>query len=101
LDWIKKHYDASVDWGSSAKILISSAAAGALTYFTVSFLSLSSWPKLILGLLVFAAGFLLSVVATRALRKPDIDNLRLMASGLGPISGVINKTLNVLERLVS
>jgi O-antigen/teichoic acid export membrane protein len=101
LDWIKKHYDASVDWGSSAKILVSSAAAGALAYFAVSFLSLSSWPKLIIGLLVFAAGFLLSLIATRALKKPDIDGLRLMASELGPISGVINKILNVLERLVS
>jgi O-antigen/teichoic acid export membrane protein len=101
LDWIKKQYDASVDWVSSGKILVSSGAAGALTYFAVSFLSLSSWPKLILGLLVFAAGFLLCVIATRTLKKPDIDNLRLMASGLGSISGVINKVLNVLERLVS
>jgi O-antigen/teichoic acid export membrane protein len=101
LNWIKKHYDASVDWGSSAKILVASATAGALAYFAVSFLSLSSWPKLILGLLVFVAGFLLSVVATRALRKPDIDSLRLMASELGSISGIINKILNVLERLVS
>jgi O-antigen/teichoic acid export membrane protein len=101
LDWIKKHYDATVDWVASAKILVSSAVAGAVAYFAVSFLSLSSWPKLILGLLVFAAGFLLSVLATRALRKPDIDSLRLMASELGPLSGVTNKILNVLERLVS
>jgi len=101
LVWVKKHYDASVDWVSSAKILISSVEAGVLAYFAVSFLSLSSWPKLILGLLVFAAGFLLSVVATRALRKPDIDGLRLMTSELGPISGIINKILNALERLLS
>jgi peptidoglycan biosynthesis protein MviN/MurJ (putative lipid II flippase) len=101
LDWIKKHYDASVDWVSSAKILVSSAAAGALAYFAVSFLSLSSWPKLVLGVIVFAAGFLLSVIATRALRKPDIDGLRLMASELGPLSGITEKVLNVLERLVS
>ena len=101
LYWIKKHYDASVDWVSSAKILVSSAVAGALAYFTVSFVSLSSWPKLIIGLAVFAAAFLLSVIATRVLSKPDIDNLRLMTSELGPFSSVINKILNVLERMVS
>ena len=101
LDWIKKHYDASVDYISSAKILVSSALAGALTFFVVSFLVLSKWPQLILGLLVFAAAFLLSVIAVRALRKPDIEGLRLMASGLGPLSGVINKLLNVLERFAS
>jgi O-antigen/teichoic acid export membrane protein len=101
LYWIKKHYDASVDWAFSAKILVSSAASGALAYFFVSFVSLSSWPKLIIGLAVFAAAFLLSVTATRALKKPDIDALRLMTSSLGPLSGIINKVLNVIERLVS
>jgi O-antigen/teichoic acid export membrane protein len=101
LDWIKKHYEASVDWVSSAKIMVSSVISGALAYFAVSFLSLSSWPRLIMGLAVFAAGFLLSVIATRALRKPDIDALKSMTSELGPISGIINKILNVLERLVS
>ena len=49
LYWIKKHYDATVDWASSVKIFISSAASGALAYIAVSFLSLSSWPKLIIG----------------------------------------------------
>jgi O-antigen/teichoic acid export membrane protein len=101
LHWIKKHYDASVDWASSAKILVSSALSGALTYFVVSFVSLSSWPKLIIGLAVFGAGFLLSVTATRALRKSDIDALRLMTSSLGPLTSITNKILNVLERLVS
>ena len=101
LYWIKKHYDASVDWVSSAKILVSSAASGGLAYFAVSFVSLSSWPKLIIGLIVFSAAFLLSAIATRVLRKTDIDNLRLMTSEFGPLSSVINKILNLVERMVS
>ncbi len=101
LHWIKKHYDANVDLVSSAKILISSGASGAIAYFAVSFLSLSSWPKLIIGLAVFSAAFLLSVIATRVLRKPDIDNLRSMSSELGPLSNVINKILDIVERMVS
>ena len=101
LHWIKKHYEASVDWASSAKILVSSAVSGVLAYFAVSFVSLSSWPKLILGLAVFAAGFLLSVTATHTLRKSDIDALKLMTSDLGPLSSIINRILKVLERLVS
>jgi len=43
----------------------------------------------------------LTLIATRTLRKPDIDNLRLMASELGPLSGIINKILNILERMVN
>jgi O-antigen/teichoic acid export membrane protein len=101
LHWIKKHYDASVDWASSAKILVSSAVSGALAYFAVSFVNLSSWPKLIIGLAVFAASFLLSVTATRTLKKPDIDALRLILSDLGPLSSVTDKILKVLERLMN
>ncbi len=101
LYWIKKHYDVSVDWVSSAKILISSAASGGVAYFAVSFVSLSSWPKLIIGLAVFSAALLLCTIATRTLRKSDIDNLRLMTSEFGPFSGVINKILNAVERLVN
>ena len=61
----------------------------------------SDWPKLIIGLIVFAATFLLSLIATRALKKPDIENLRLMASGLGPLKGIVDKLLNILETMVS
>ncbi len=101
LYWIKIHYDATVDWVSSAKILVSSGAAGALAFLAVSFVSSSDWPKLILGLLVFVVVFFSSLIAIRALRKSDIDALRLMASGLGPLTGIINKMLNILERMVS
>jgi O-antigen/teichoic acid export membrane protein len=98
LYWIKKHYGASVDWGSSAKILGSSAVSGGIAYVAVSFVSFSSWPKLIIGIIVFSVAFLLTATATRALRKSDIDNLRLMTSELGPLSKVINKILNIVEK---
>jgi O-antigen/teichoic acid export membrane protein len=100
LHWIKKHYDASVDWVSSVKIMVSSTASGGLAYFAVSFVRLSNGPKLIIGLVVFSAAFLLSAIVTRVIRKPDIDTLRLITSELGPLSGIINKILNLLERMV-
>ena len=101
LYWIWKHYEASVDWISSIRILATSAVSGAVTYFAVSFLSLSSWPKLIVGLVIFMASFLASAIALRPIGKPDIDALRLMTGGLGPFSRIINKLLNLLERLVT
>ena len=101
LFWIKKHYDASIDWISSAKIIVSSAVGGALSLLVVLYVNLSDWPKLVVGFIVFAGGFILGLRITRTLRKPDFDNLRLMASGLGPLSGAINKFLSVLERIVS
>jgi O-antigen/teichoic acid export membrane protein len=98
--WIKRHYEASVDWVSSAKIMFSSAVSGLITYLFVSSVSLSSWPKLILGALVFLAALFLCFVATRTLRKTDLDNLKLMTSELGPTSGTINKILDAFAKLV-
>ena len=101
LEWIKRNYGASVDWISSAKILFSSSMSGVVTYVFLSFVNLSSWPKLILGVIVFFVLLFLSLVATRTFRKPDVDNLRTMTSDLGPISGIINKVLDAVERLVN
>ena len=101
LVWIKRRYEATVDWVSSGKILFSSAVGGGAAFLAVTFVSLSDWPKLILGLFVFAVGFLLGLMGSRALKQPDFYNLRLMTSALGPLSGIINKVLSVLERIVN
>jgi len=74
---------------------------GALSLLVVLYVSLSDWPKLIFGVIVFVGGLLFGLRITRTLRKPDFDNLRLMSSGLGPLSGPISKLLDVLERIVS
>ena len=101
LIWIKRRYDASVGWVSSTKIIVSSAIGGAAAFLSVSFLTFGPGTKLILGLVIFLAGLILGLRITRALGKTDFDNLRLMTSELGPLSGSINKTLNWLETLVN
>ena len=101
LKWIKQHYDATVDWVSSGKILFSSAVPGALVYAVITFLTLNVWIKLILGLLIFTGVFLMTLIASHTLRKLDIENLRLMTSGLGPIGNLINPVLSFLERLIN
>jgi len=100
LYWIKKNYDATVDWVSTTKIMASSAVSGGVAYFTISLLNLGHWTELILGLVVFAVAFLLCTIATRTLGKTDVDNLRLMTGELGPLSGIINKILNLLEKFL-
>ena len=99
--WIKRHYDATVDWASSAKILFASAVGGVLASLAVSFLPFGDWPTLILGALIFAAGFLLGLKISRALGETDFASLRMMSSELGPLSGIVNKILGFLERIVT
>jgi O-antigen/teichoic acid export membrane protein len=100
LYWIKKHYEMTIDWRSSAKILLSSAIAAALTYVLVSELSFSSWIRLIIGIVFFTFVFVAATLLTQTINKYDIENLRSMVSGMGMIGKIFNRILNIIEKLM-
>jgi len=100
LYWIRKHYGLTVDWRSSAKILLSSTIAAALTYVLILELSFSSLTRLIIGVVFFAIVFVVAVLVTRTINKSDIENLREMVSGLGIIGKILNRVLNIIEKLM-
>ena len=56
--WIKKHYNATIDYVSSTKILVASAFSGILTYAITSQLNFASWILLIIGTAVFLASYM-------------------------------------------
>jgi O-antigen/teichoic acid export membrane protein len=100
LYWIRNHYELTVDWRSSAKILLSSAVAASLTYVLILELSFSSLIRLILGVVFFTFVFLAATLLTKTISKSDIENLRGMISGLGIIGKISNQVLNILEKLI-
>jgi O-antigen/teichoic acid export membrane protein len=100
LYWVKKHYGLTVDWRSSAKILLSSTIAAALTYVLILELNFSSLMRLIIGLVFFTIVFVTVVLLTQTMNKSDIENLRGMVSGLGTIGNIINRILNIIEKLM-
>jgi stage V sporulation protein B len=101
LRWTKKHYNATVDWVSSAKILLSSATTAAITFIILSQLSFISWIKLIIGITIFLFTFLISIVLTKTINKSDINNLNEITSELGPINQMLNFVLNIVEKLAT
>lgn len=100
LYWIRKHYELTVDWRSSAKILLSSTIAAALTYVLISELGFSSWIRLIIGVVFFAFVFVAATLLTQTINKYDIENLRGMVSELGIIGKIFNRVLNIIEKLM-
>jgi O-antigen/teichoic acid export membrane protein len=100
LYWIRKHYGLTVDWRSSAKILLSSAIAAALTYVLISELGFSSWIRLIIGVVFFTFVFVAAALLTQTINKIDIENLRGMVSELGIIGKIFNRILNIIEKLM-
>ena len=101
LRWIQKHYDLTVDWASSAKILLCSGVAGAVTFLAVSTLSLNSWILLVLGVGIFVPVLTLSILLTKTIGRADIDNLKGMLSSLGPLSRIFSYVLGILEKLMA
>jgi O-antigen/teichoic acid export membrane protein len=101
LFWIRKHYGLTVNWLSSARILLSSGVAAASTYLFVSVLSFSSPVRLLIGVVTFAIVFLAAALLTRTIGKSDVANLRGMISGLGAIGKILNPILNLFDRIMT
>jgi O-antigen/teichoic acid export membrane protein len=100
LYWIRKHYELTVDWRSSAKILLSSAIAAALTYALILELGFSNWIRLIIGAVFFVFVFVAATLLTQTIDQYDIENLRSMVSGLEIIGKIFNRILNIIEKLM-
>jgi O-antigen/teichoic acid export membrane protein len=101
LYWLKRRYGVTVDWVSSAKILLSSAIATVLTYALIAQLSFSSWIRLVIGVAIFLLAFITATLLTRTVNRTDIGNLRGMLSALGPLRRLFTFLLNVIEKIMT
>ncbi len=97
--WIKKKYNATINWISSAKILLASTVAALITYMVINQLNLVSWITLVIGAVIFVALYLVTIPVIGAITQADIHNFKYMAMGLGPLAPIFIFPLSLLERL--
>jgi len=98
LCWIWKYYEAKADFKSSAKIFATSTFAAIITYTLVYFLNTAQWIKLVVGGIIFFGIYLFTAPLIGAVNKNDIINLKIMFSGLGIVSRLINIPLTLAEK---
>jgi O-antigen/teichoic acid export membrane protein len=98
LHWIWRNYETKADFKSSAKILVASAIAALLAYLPAAFLNAAHVIKLVIGLVIFLAVYVLGAPIMGAVSLSDINSLRTMFSGLGIISKIMNAPLNAAEK---
>jgi len=96
----EKHLAAKINLSSSARILLASTLAAAITYIATSQLSQSPWIVLIIGTLIFLATYTVAAPLTGAINKTDIQNLKETLEGFGPLSYILKTPLNIIERLI-
>jgi len=99
LHWIWKNHGTKADFQSSARILATSALAAATAYMSTTLLTTANWISLIIGIVVFAAVYILAAPLIGAVNITDLNTLRAMLSGLGVISKIINIPLNTAEKI--
>jgi O-antigen/teichoic acid export membrane protein len=97
--WIKKHYNATIDYKSSIKIVLASLNAAALTTIVLFFLNISNWIILIIGAIIFLTTYLVTAPLIGAINKEDTKNLKEMLKALGPLATVFNILLNIIEKI--
>jgi O-antigen/teichoic acid export membrane protein len=98
--FVRKTYGVSVDWLSSAKVLLASAVAASVTYGAISIFDFSSLIELILGTAIFIIVLVPSALLVRCVSRSDIANLRGMIGGLGAVGRLLNRLLSVLEKIM-
>lgn len=97
--WIKKHYNATIDYKSSIKIVLASLIAAALTIIVLFFLNISNWIILIIGAIIFLTTYLVIAPLIGAINKEDTKNLKEMLKALGPLATVFNILLDIIEKI--
>ncbi len=96
--WIWKHYSVKPDYFNSAKILAASGIAAIITYGFLTVFNVLAVVNLVVGFVVFVAVYLVAAPLIGAVNKTDLDNLRSMFSGLGPVSSLLAVPLMFMEK---
>ena len=90
-----------MNYGSSIRILISSAIAGAFTFLVVSALAFPAWIRLLIGLGIFVLIVVPLLLLSRSVSHSDIANLSSMVEEIGALGELITKILSLLERIMT
>ena len=96
--WIKKHYNATINYQSSVKIILASSLSAIFSYVVVLFLDVAIWIILVLGAVIFLFTYLITAPLIGAINREDTENLKEMLKALGPLAPFFNILLNIIEK---
>ena len=80
------------------KIITASAIAGGTTYLFLNIFVAAEWMVLTIGAILFLSVYLICAPLIGAITQSDINNLRVMLSGLGLMSKIFGIILSIVEK---
>jgi O-antigen/teichoic acid export membrane protein len=99
--WVNKNYHVKIDFRSSAKIILSSAIAAAVTFSFVFFSGFSNVLKLFFGVLIFLSVIIITLSTTKTLTRIDIANIREMTKSIQHLNRPLNVILRIVEKVIN
>jgi len=99
--WINRNFRYSINWGSSAKIYLSSAIAFVLISQILSMINFPNWTQLILGGISFLILYVIMILVTKTLTIKDLENLRPILSSMGPFTPIFKIILDFSEKIIA
>lgn len=99
LIWLWKNYHVKADFKNSGKIFAASMTASIASYAFLAVFNAPYWILLAAGAVIFLIVYLVSAPLIGAVNRVDIDNLKLMISGLGIISKIMDVPLLLMRKI--
>lgn len=95
--WTWKNMEITPDWTASAKIYISAAAAYFSTSLLLRFFHHRNSVEFIAGGVLLVLVYTTGIILLRVIDVQDLENLRSLTRGLGPLAPLFNFLLDVLR----
>jgi len=98
--WTWKTYEAKANFNNSARIIVASTIAGLTTYLFLNAFSSSAWLMLAFGASLFVVVYTFLLPLIGAINQLDLNNLKIMFSGLGPFSKLLLTLLVLIKKII-
>ncbi len=97
--WIKKTYNATINYKASIKIITASLISGVITFITTNLFQLPNIILLTMGAAIYAVSYLITAPLIGAINKKDTKTLRELIQPLGPLAKILNVPLNIIAKI--
>lgn len=98
--WVKRNFGFTINWRSSLKIFAASSLAFLIVYTILRLFPVSDILSLIVGVVVFLLVYSILLPSMRAIESRDIQNLKSIMKGLGPLAPLFNAYFNFLSKFI-
>jgi hypothetical protein len=99
--WINSNFGFTINLRDTGKMYVASIISYLLASTAMNSLTLGSLTELFIGGIIAVLAFFTLVLLFKVVDQTDFDTIRVLTKGLGPLTAIINRVLDLIQPLVS